>query len=164
MSASPLISVITPAYNVGAWIAGAIDSVLGQTEGQLEYVVVDDGSTDNTADIVAERAARDPRLRLISTANGGSGQARNIAIEDTSAPFIAFLDGDDRWHRDFLRTALAKLRQAPPDVGVTFSHTRVLLENGRLVGLRWQPAGHFDLDRFLIDHNPPHNGSSLLLR
>lgn len=164
MSAAPLVSVITPAYNVGQWIAEAIDSVLCQSETAFEYVVVDDGSTDDTADIVAERAARDPRLRLIRTANGGSGQARNVAIEASSAPFIAFLDGDDRWHRDFLRTALATLQQGPPEVGATFSHTRVLLENGRLVGLRWQPSGRFDLDRFLIDHNPPHNGSSLLLR
>jgi glycosyltransferase involved in cell wall biosynthesis len=164
MSTAPLISVITPAYNVAAWIAEAIDSVLAQTEGRLEYVVVDDGSTDNTADIVAERAARDPRLRLIRTPNGGSGQARNIAIEDTSAPFIAFLDGDDRWHKDFLRTALTTLEHSSPDVGATYSHTRVLLESGRLVGLRWLPAGRCDLDRLLIDHNPPHNGSSLLLR
>jgi glycosyltransferase involved in cell wall biosynthesis len=164
MSTAPLVSVITPAYNVAAWIGEAIDSVLGQTESRLEYVVVDDGSTDGTADIVAERATRDPRLRLIRTPNGGSGQARNIAIEDTSAPFVAFLDGDDRWHPDFLRTALTKLQQAPPEVGATFSHTRVLLESGRLVGLRWLPAGPCDLDRLLIDHNPPHNGSSLLLR
>jgi glycosyltransferase involved in cell wall biosynthesis len=164
MSASPLVSVITPAYNVAAWIAEAIDSVLGQTERSLEYVVVDDGSTDNTADIVAERAARDPRLRLIRTANGGSGEARNVAIEATCAPFIAFLDGDDRWHKDFLSTALSTMQQAQPDVGATFSHTRVLLESGRLVGLRWLPAGRCDLDRLLIDHNPPHNGSSLLLR
>jgi glycosyltransferase involved in cell wall biosynthesis len=164
MSTAPLVSVITPAYNVGPWIGEAIDSVLAQTEGMLEHVVVDDGSTDDTAAIVADRAARDPRLRLIRTANGGSGQARNVAIADTSAPFVAFLDGDDRWHPEFLRTALTKLRQGPPEVGATFSHTRVLLESGRMVGMRWQPAGLFDLDRFLIDHNPPHNGSSLLLR
>ncbi|HEY0811745.1 MAG TPA: glycosyltransferase [Pseudonocardia sp.] len=164
MGPAPLVSVITPAYNVGAWIAEAIDSVLAQSEGRFEYVVVDDGSTDDTGDIVAERAARDPRIRLISTANGGSGQARNVALDETSAPFVAFLDGDDRWHPDFLRTALAKLQQGPPEVGATFSHTRVLLESGRLVGLRWLPAGPCDLDRLLIDHNPPHNGSSLLLR
>jgi glycosyltransferase involved in cell wall biosynthesis len=164
MDNAPLVSVITPAYNVGPWVGQAIDSVLGQTEGRLEHVVVDDGSTDDTADVVAERAARDPRLRLIRTANGGSGQARNVALEATSAPFVAFLDGDDRWHRDFLHTALTTLQQAPREVGVTFSHTRVLLESGRLVGLRWQPAGVFDLDRLLVTHNPPHNGSSLLLR
>ncbi len=164
MSDAPLVSVITPAYTVAPWIGQTMDSVLGQTERRIEYVVVDDGSTDDTADIVAERAERDPRLRLIRTPNGGSGQARNVALAETSAPFVAFLDGDDRWHPAFLATALAALRDGPPHVGATFSHTRVLLESGRLVGMRWQPAGLCDLDRMLIDHNPPHNGSSLLLR
>ena len=164
MSDAPLVSVITPAYTVGPWIGQAMDSVLGQSERRIEYLVVDDGSTDDTAEIVAERATTDPRLRLIRTANGGSGQARNIALGETSAPFVAFLDGDDRWHPDFLRTALATLRDASPQVGATFSHTRVLMENGRLAGMRWQPTGVFDLDRFMITHNPPHNGSSLVLR
>src|SRR5260221_3504756 len=111
MGDAPLVPVITPAYSVGRWIAQAIDSVLGQTESRLEHVVVDDGSIDDTADIVAERATRDPRLRLIRTANGGSGRARNIGIAESSAPFVAFLDGVDRWHPSFLRTALATLRQ-----------------------------------------------------
>ncbi len=161
---APLVSVVTPAYTVGPWIGQAMDSVLSQTERRLEYVVVDDGSTDDTAAIVAERAERDPRLRLIKTENGGSGRARNIGITATSAPFVAFLDGDDRWHPDFLRTALATFGAAPPHLGATFSHTRVLLETGRVVGLRWQPAGPCDLDRLLVEHNPPHNGSSLVLR
>src|SRR6476469_10430183 len=164
MNGAPLVSVVTPAYTVGPWIGQAMDSVLSQTEGRLEYVVVDDGSTDDTAAIVAERATRDPRLRLIRTENGGSGRARNVGLTATTAPFVAFLDGDDRWHPDFLRTALATFDAAPPHVGVTFSHTRVMLESGRLVGLRWQPAGLCDLDRLLVDHNPPHNGSSLVLR
>ena len=79
----PLVSVVTPAYSVAPWIGQAMDSVLSQTESRLEYVVVDDGSTDDTAAIVAERAARDPRLRLIRTDNGGSGRARNIGLTAT---------------------------------------------------------------------------------
>jgi glycosyltransferase involved in cell wall biosynthesis len=161
---APLVSVVTPAYNVGSWIGQAMDSVLGQKESRLEYVVVDDGSTDDTAAIVAERAARDPRVRLIQTENGGSGRARNVGLTATSAPFVAFLDGDDRWHPEFLGTALATFDTAGPHVGVMFSHTRVMLESGRVVGLRWQPTGVCDLDRLLIEHNPPHNGSSLVLR
>ena len=164
MNDAPLVSVVTPAYNVGPWIGQAMDSVLSQTEGRIEYVVVDDGSTDDTAAIVAERAESDPRLRLVRTENGGSGRARNVGITATSAPFVAFLDGDDRWHRHFLSTALATLNDAAPHVGATYSHTRVLLESGRVVGMRWQPAGICDLDRLLVDHNPPHNGSSLVLR
>ena len=75
---APLVSVVTPAYNVGPWIGQAMDSVLSQTESRLEYVVVDDGSTDDTAAIVAERAARDPRVRLVQHGERriGSGAQR----------------------------------------------------------------------------------------
>ena len=164
MNDAPLVSVVTPAYNVGPWIGQAMDSVLNQSESRIEYVVVDDGSTDDTAAVVAERAERDPRLRLVRTENGGSGRARNVGITATSAPFVAFLDGDDRWHPDFLRSQLAALRGAPASVGAVFAHTRVMLESGRVVGYRWQPAGACDLDRFLVENNPPHHGSALMLR
>lgn len=158
------MTVVTPAYNVGRWIGDAIDSVLAQTETRFEYVVVDDGSTDDTADVVRSRAALDPRVRLVRTPNGGSGAARNLALAQTSAPFVAFLDGDDRWHPDFLRHMLAVIGEAPPEVGIVFCHTRVMLEGGQVVALRWQPAGRCDLDRQLVQNNPPHNGSSLLVR
>lgn len=159
-----LVSVITPAYNVEPWIGEAIDSVLAQTEGRFSYVVVDDGSTDGTADVVARKAATDPRLRLVRTANGGSAAARNVGLAESSAPFVAFLDGDDRWNPQFLRRSLHALRSAPVGVGATYVHTRVMLESGRPVGLRWQAAGRVDLDRMLVANCPPHNGSSLVLR
>ncbi|MFC5952818.1 glycosyltransferase family 2 protein [Pseudonocardia lutea] len=161
---SALVSVITPAYNVAPWVGEAVDSVRRQTEGRFEYVVIDDGSTDDTAEIVRAHAALDPRIRLISTVNAGSGAARNLGIVESSAPFVAFLDGDDRWHPDFLRRHLDAMQTLDGPVGATFCHTRVMLENGRVVGPRWQPAGPCDMDRFLAENNPTHNGSSLLLR
>lgn len=163
-SRGPVVSVITPAYNVGPWIGEAVDSVRRQAEGRFEYVVIDDGSTDDTGEIVRARAARDPRIRVISTANAGSGAARNLGIVETSAPFVAFLDGDDRWHPEFLRRQLEVLETVGGRVGATFCHTRVMLESGRVVGPRWQPAGACDMDRFLAENNPAHNGSSLLVR
>ncbi|RZT85404.1 glycosyl transferase family 2 [Pseudonocardia sediminis] len=158
------MTVITPAYNVGPWIGDAIDSVLAQTESRFEYLVVDDGSTDDTADVVRSRAALDPRVRLVSAPNGGSGAARNLALAQSSAPFVAFLDGDDRWHPEFLRHMLTVMHDAPRDVGIVYCHTRVMLESGQVVALRWQPTGRCDLDRLLVENNPPHNGSSLLIR
>ena len=156
--------MITPAYNVGRWIDETIDSVLRQTERQFEYIIVDDGSTDDTADVIRRRLSGDDRIRLISTSNGGSGEARNVALAHASAPFVAFLDGDDHWHPEFLRRQLDAMGSAPAGVGATFCHTRVMLESGQVVGLRWQPTGSFDLDRLLIENNPTHNGSSLLIR
>ncbi|MCW2632196.1 MAG: hypothetical protein JWR88_1158 [Pseudonocardia sp.] len=161
---SPLVTVITPAYNVGAWIGDAVSSVLAQTERRFEYIVVDDGSTDDTADIVRTAAAGDDRVRFRSSGNGGSAAARNLGLAEASAPFIAFLDGDDRWNATFLERQLAVLQAAPADVGAVFCHTRVMLENGHVVAWRWQPAGPCDFDLLLAENNPMHNGSSLLIR
>ena len=161
---SVLVTVITPAYNVGPWIGEAIDSVLAQTETRFEYLIVDDGSTDDTAAVVRARAERDPRIRLIQVGNGGSGAARNRALAESAAPFVAFLDGDDRWHPQFLRHMLETLHTAPPGVGMAYCHTRVMLESGQVVALRWQPSGKVDVDKQLVENNPPHNGSSLLIR
>jgi glycosyltransferase involved in cell wall biosynthesis len=164
LTGGALVTVITPAYNVGKWVGAAIDSVLRQTEDRFEYIVVDDGSTDDTADVVSGRVAGDGRLRLISTANAGSAEARNVGLAQVRTPFVAFLDGDDIWHKDFLRWQLAAMQSAPAGVGATFCHTRVMLESGQVVGLRLQPTGFFDLDRLLVENNPTHNGSSLLIR
>ena len=158
------VCVITPAYNVGPWIGEAIDSVLAQTEPRFRHVVVDDGSTDDTADVVARKAAADPRVELVRTSNGGSAAARNAGLAAAKSDYVAFLDGDDRWHPDFLRVSLNALQAAPANVGATFVHSRVMLENGRTVGLRWQPAGFVDMDAMLSANCPPHNGSSLVLR
>jgi glycosyltransferase involved in cell wall biosynthesis len=159
-----LVTVITPAYNVGPWIGEAIDSVLQQSERRFEYLVVDDGSTDDTADVVRARAATDDRVRMIQVPNGGSGAARNVALEQARAPFVAFLDGDDRWGPQFLSCQLEAMAAAPPQVGVSFCLTRVMTEGGQVVGLRWQPSGPCDADRILVENNPPHHGSSLLIR
>lgn len=164
LTGKALVTVITPAHNVGPWIGEAVDSVVHQSERRFTYVVVDDGSTDDTAEIVREKAGADPRIQLVRTPNKGSGSARNTGLAMAGTPFVAFLDGDDRWHRDFLRRHLDAMTEAPPRVGATFCHTRVTLENGRVAGLRWQPTGACDLDRILVENNPTHNGSSLLIR
>ena len=164
LAGSSLVTVITPAHDVGPWIGDAVDSVTRQTESRFDYIVVDDGSTDDTAEIVRDRARKDPRIRLVSTENAGSGSARNLALKAAETPFVAFLDGDDRWHPTFLRRQLDVLAAAPREVGATFAHTRVMMESGQVVGLRWQPSGPCDFERMLVENNPAHNGSSLLIR
>ena len=141
LAGSSLVTVIMSAHNVGPWIGDAVDSVTRQTESRLDYVVVDDGSTDDTAEIVRDRARRDPRVRLISTENAGSGAARNLALKAAETPFVAFLDGDDRWHPTFLRRQLDVLQEAPREVGATFAHTRVMMESGQVVGRGGSRAG-----------------------
>jgi glycosyltransferase involved in cell wall biosynthesis len=76
MSLSPLVTVITPAYNVAEYIGETIRSVLAQTEPRFDYLVIDDGSSDGTATVVQELARRDARVRLIATEQRGSGSAQ----------------------------------------------------------------------------------------
>lgn len=96
--AEVLVSIIMPAFNANSTITGSINSVLAQTHTNWELLVVDDLSTDNTCDIVAQFAARDERIRLIRHAtNSGVAQARNTALASTNNPFVAFLDSDDLW-------------------------------------------------------------------
>ncbi|MEJ2647390.1 MAG: glycosyltransferase family A protein [Sedimentisphaerales bacterium] len=96
------ISVIIPLYNKEKYIKRALDSVFAQTYQDFEVIVIDDGSTDEGAQIV--RSYNDKRLRLIEQANAGPGAARNRGINESRAEYIAFLDADDEWLPDFLVT------------------------------------------------------------
>ena len=100
MQATPAVSVVIPLYNKGPYIARALNSVLAQTSQDYEVIVVDDGSTDDGADVVKE--FKDHRIRLIQQDNQGVSAARNRGIEAANADLIAFLDADDEWLPGFL--------------------------------------------------------------
>lgn len=91
----PLVSVMMPAYNTGKYLAEAIESILAQTYGNWELIFVDDGSTDNTPDIVAGYAATDKRIKYYRIDHGGRGVARIKCIELSSGKYIAVCDSDD---------------------------------------------------------------------
>ena len=92
---SKLVSVIIPAYNVEPYIQATLRSVQNQTWPAWEALVVDDGSSDKTADKIKELASKDKRIRLIQQANAGSSSARNTGLKAAQGTYIAFLDGDD---------------------------------------------------------------------
>ena len=94
----PLVSVVIPAFNASAYIERTLRSAGRQTYAALEIIVVNDGSTDDTAQLVAQIAMSDARIRLLSTPNRGVAAARNTGIEASSGRFVAFLDADDLWH------------------------------------------------------------------
>lgn len=94
---NPLVSIVVPTYNRDRWIAEAIESALRQTWSNLEVLVVDDGSTDETSRIVGALARRDERVRCFPQENRGVSAARNRAIAEARGSFIAFLDSDDAW-------------------------------------------------------------------
>lgn len=95
--AQPLVSVIVPVYNVESYLRQCLNSLVGQSLRQLEIICVDDGSTDNSPAILAEYAARDMRVRVLTQANSGPSVARNAALEVARAPYIMFCDSDD-WY------------------------------------------------------------------
>ncbi len=98
------VSIIMPCYNAARFIAEAIASVIAQTESSWELLVIDDGSTDGSAEVV--RRFTDPRIRLISQANAGVSAARNAGLAASKGEFVAFLDADDRMRPDRLQLPL----------------------------------------------------------
>lgn len=110
---TPLFSVLVPAYNIESLIRQTLESALAQTIQDLEIVVVDDGSSDKTTEVV--HSFTDPRIRLIHQANAGVSAARNRAIAEARGKYVAFLDGDDVWLPFHLETAL-RFFEAYPDI------------------------------------------------
>ncbi len=94
----PLVSIITPVYNAARWLPETLATVRAQTLADWEQILVDDGSTDGSAEIVEAAAREDARFRMLRTpSNGGPSAARNLAIDAARGRFIAFLDADDLW-------------------------------------------------------------------
>jgi len=103
---NPLISVIIPTFNHGDYIEKAIDSVLQQSYKELEIIVVDDGSTDNTAGIILKYGER---IKYIRQRNGGGNAARNRGIRESRGELLAFLDADDYWIQDKLAKQIPEI-------------------------------------------------------
>ncbi|MHC4741635.1 MAG: glycosyltransferase family 2 protein [Planctomycetota bacterium] len=129
----PEISVIIPTYNRRNLVAEACRTVLRQTSPDFEVIVVDDGSTDDTA-LVIEQIC-DSRVKYIHKPNGGQSSARNVGLAAASGRYVAFLDADDLWPPDFLETVTAQLR-ANDGYGAAYGLVIELLPDGtkRLLG------------------------------
>jgi glycosyltransferase involved in cell wall biosynthesis len=118
--ADPLVSCIVPVFNGERYLREALDSVLQQTYRQLELIVVDDGSTDGTAEIVVSYG---DRLSALRQTNAGPAAARNRGLDETRGEFVAFLDADDLWHADKLIRQMARFAMRP-DLDVCVTHAR----------------------------------------
>ena len=103
---SDLVSVIVTCYNQANCIATAVNSVTAQTHADVECIVVDDGSSDDSATVIEQLAAADHRVRLVQQANGGVSSARNTGFQHAKGDFIQFLDGDDTLDREKLHLQL----------------------------------------------------------
>lgn len=126
----PVVSIIIPAYNAGRWIGATLESAISQTLTDHEIIVVDDGSTDNTAEIVEGFRNRDSRIRYIRIPNAGVGAARNVGITAACGEFIAPLDADDLWDAEKLEKQVRRLREAGEDAAMAYCWSRFIDEAG----------------------------------
>ncbi|HYL81892.1 MAG TPA: glycosyltransferase, partial [Candidatus Acidoferrum sp.] len=128
MKDAPLVSVIIPTYNSAGFVVEAVRSVLAQTHSPVEIIVVDDGSTDATAESLRPYAER---IRYLYQQNRGVAAARNAGIAVARGDLLAFLDADDMWVPDKLERQLACLDRRP-QVGVTHADARhCYVDSGR---------------------------------
>lgn len=144
---TPKVSVTMPCYNCAESVGRALESLIAQTYGDFEIVVVDDGSTDDTARVLAQYARRDSRIRVISREHGGVIQAANAAIEAARGEYIARMDADDESLPDRL-AAQAGFLDANPDIGLVGCRIR-------FGGCRETCAGYahyVDWTNTLLDH------------
>ncbi len=133
----PDVTVVIPAYDCEATIGLTIESVLAQTGVSFEVVVVDDGSTDGTAEVVRGFG---PRVRLVSQANGGVGAARNHGLALARGRWVAFCDADDFWEPEKLARQVRVLSRGWP-LGLCYTGVQLLDETGAQVHLPWAEPG-----------------------
>lgn len=112
-AAQPLVSVVTTVHDAESFVEGTLRSLLSQTFTDFEAIVVDDGSTDGSADAVQRLAKRDPRIRLIRQENQGYSRAANRGLVEARGELIAFLDHDDLWRPEKLQRQIECLRRNP---------------------------------------------------
>lgn len=127
-----LVSVIIPTYNGARTLPRAIESVLNQTHSNLELIVVDDGSDDNTAELLVKEKKKDRRIKYIRfSENNGVAVARNSAIKESCGDYIAFLDSDDQWLPDKIKLSLEVFENnSDSNIGLVYTNGWKI-ENGQ---------------------------------
>lgn len=113
---SPLISIIIPAYNIEKYISDTLDSVFRQTYENIEVIVVDDGSKDETGNILDFYARKEPRLKVIHKKNGGVTSARICGVENSKGEYIGFIDGDDLIDPDMYERLYGNIKKYGADI------------------------------------------------
>lgn len=131
-----VVSVIMPAFNAGNFIAESIESVIHQTYANWQLLIVDDGSTDNTKQIIFSYCEQDKRIRYLYQQNGKQGKARNLALKHSVGSYIAFIDADDIWVPEKLAIQLEEI--AEKKVDLVFSDCKIfssqLSDNSGMMG------------------------------
>lgn len=158
--ALPKVSVIIPSFNHARYIRECVESVLSQSYPEIEIVIIDDGSTDETIDILEEYG---DRIRLIRQIRGRQARARNIGLKESSGEWIAFLDSDDRYLPSRIEDSVAAVLN-DPTIDLVWGDFRIINANGRVIQeIRWAPSQP-DFRLELISGNPICNASVTVKR
>ena len=161
----PKISIITPAFNAESTITHTIKSVQEQTFSDFELIIIDDGSTDKTIEVINN--IQDERIQVISYKNGGVSTARNRGITHANGEFIAFIDADDLWTSDKLELQLAALKNNP-QAGVAYSWTSFMDVDERGEPVSFLPSPEYsymgDVYQQLLMGDFILSGSNTLIR
>lgn len=162
MSQLPDVSVIVPAFNAEATLSETLTSIRAQTHTALEIVVVDDGSSDQSPAIAERHASDDSRIRVVRQANGGVASARNRAIAETSAPFIAPIDADDLWHPAKIERQLTVFK-SDARLGLVYSWYAMIDDKSRVIFLDSRSDAEGDVLTDMCRRNIVGNGSTPLM-
>lgn len=163
---TPHFSVIIPAYNASQTIRSTVASVLLQSDRDLEVILVDDGSTDDTLSILLDVACKDTRVRVVSQPNGGVSSARNYGAQLAKGNLLAFLDADDQWESAKLARHRS-VHEGDPMLDASFAQVAFCPDRtGPLVRRRSVsriPRGYLDLSQVLVE-NPVCTTSNFVIR
>lgn len=157
MMSKPLVSVILPVFNGEPHLAEAIQSVINQTWSAVELIVVDDGSTDRSCEIVRSFSPADIAIKLLSQANAGVSATRNRGIAAARGDLVAFLDQDDHWADNTLQ-AHVTFHQQHPDTAYTLGQQVCFLD-----GIE-QPPAWFQLQKLDVPHTGYLPGTLMVKR
>lgn len=163
MTSNSLVSIVIPAYNAAKFLPEVIQSVLNQSYQNWELLVIDDGSTDNTAELVNEYSEQDSRVHLISKENGGVSVARNLGAQLAKGELIAFLDSDDLWLEDKI-SAHVSYMTSHPQVGVSFGRVELIETDGKTTNKLTDNIVDTLQPQDLFYSNPTVTTSNLVIR
>ncbi len=161
---SPLVSVVVPAYDAEHFLERTLVALCQQSYKNIEILVVDDGSSDRTPEIVRARAQVDERVRLVQQINAGVAAARNQGIALARGEFIAPVDADDIWYPDAISRLVMRLKECDASVGVAYAWSADIDERDCQTGGFHAAVVEGDVHKILICHNFLGNASSTMIR
>ena len=149
----PLVTVIVPAFNAAEAIGETLQSIARQSYRDLEILIVDDGSTDETRELVLDFCASDARARLLAQANGGLAAARNAGLIAATGRFVAPIDADDLWHPDYVATLVQRLTRTDPPAVMAYAASRLINRRSRVIASALAVGLEGKVARTMLFHN-----------